>query len=108
MSGFLLIESSGVRIGLPTHKTEALLGREDPVSNNFPEIDLAPHDGLNQGVSRKHARLVLENGQLMLEDLNAVNHTYLNGQRLEAGKKAAVSDGDVIVLGKLKLVYKSA
>lgn len=107
LSGFLVVEASGVRIELP-QKAEALLGREDPVSNNFPEIDLTPHDGLNQGVSRKHARILLENGQMMLEDLNAVNHTYLNGQRLDAGKQVPIHDGDVIVLGKLKLVYKKA
>jgi pSer/pThr/pTyr-binding forkhead associated (FHA) protein len=36
-------------------------------------------------------------------DLGSANGTYLNGKRLKANSKQALSHGDMISLGKLKI-----
>ena len=94
ISGSFIVVESNTAIPIPDGKSELLLGREDPVSQIFPEIDLDPHDGLNCGVSRRHAKVTLESGQLMIEDLNAVNYTHLNGQRLTTRQKYPLNNGD--------------
>jgi pSer/pThr/pTyr-binding forkhead associated (FHA) protein len=84
---------------------EIILGREDPVSGIFPDIDLDPHGGHEAGVGRRHARLILRSGQVYLEDLDSVNGTIVNRQRIPAHQPVALKSGDEIRLGKLALVY---
>lgn len=105
LADYVLITGTGTRINLPD-KTEALLGREDAPSNNYPDIDFNPHNGLADGVGRRHARLFMSKGQLMLEDLDSTNGTLLNRQRLKAKQPTAVNVGDEIRLGKLLLTLQ--
>ncbi len=107
ISGTFVVVATGASIPIPPGKTEVLVGREDPVSGNFPDVDMDPHDGLNQGVSRQHCKLSLQNGQLMVEDMNAVNKTHLHGQQLLPGQKVPLNNGDELVLGRLRLIYNS-
>lgn len=106
--GKFVVVSSGADLPFPAGKTEVLIGREDPVSQIFPEIDLTPQDALNMGVGRRHAILTAQGGQVFVEDLNSVNHSSLNGTRLDPGKKYAIKDGDELVFGKLKLTYRAS
>ncbi len=105
VTGRLVIQGSNVSLPIPAGKSVVTIGREDPVSNIFPEIDLAPHGGLEQGVGRRHARLVLQGNQVCLEDMNSVNGTSLNQQRLAPGQPAPLKDGDELHLGNLALIY---
>ncbi len=79
------------------------LGRLDPTANIYPEIDFTESNGLEHGVSRQHARLFFKEGQVFVEDLGSVNGTFLNGHRLLAYLPEPVGDGDVLVLGRLKI-----
>ena len=106
--GSLLVRSTNASLPIPPGKQTIVLGREDPVSGIFPDIDLDPHGGLETGVGRQHARLVLQNGQVFLEDLDSVNGTALNRQRLAPRQPSPVKDGDEIRLGKLVLLYSAA
>jgi len=90
---------------IPAGKTEATIGRQDPQSGAFPEVDLDKFDAINKGVSRRHCKLSFQGGIVYVEDLNSVNHTFLRQQQLTPGQKYALNDGDEIVLGKLRLVY---
>src|SRR5205814_8073817 len=54
-----------------------LLGRTDPLSNIFPEVDLSRFDP-NTKVSRRHARIWREGDNFMVEDLGSVNGTTIN------------------------------
>jgi len=54
-------------------------------------------------VSRQHARLNYTPQGHVLTDLNSVNGTFLNGERLE--RPALLRDGDVVQIGPFTLVY---
>lgn len=105
ISGRFVIQDTQVSLPIPPGKLEIILGREDPVSGIFPDIDLDPHGGHEAGVGRRHARLILRSGQVYLEDLDSVNGTIVNRQRIPAHQPVALKSGDEIRLGKLALVY---
>jgi len=54
-------------------------------------------------VSRRHAQLILENGQVYLEDVSEHNGTFLNGTKLESLGRERVHEGDVINLGRAEI-----
>ena len=51
----------------------------------------------DQHVSGNHARIIVRNDKLFLEDLNSTNGTFLNGRRLN--NKAQLSNKDEIKIG---------
>ena len=102
------MQSTNAVLDFPPGKTEIVVGREDPVSGVFPEIDLTDHGGDEGGVSRRHARIFVEGGQIKVEDLNSTNYTHINQQRLTPGQPHPLNDGDVIRFGRVKLTYHSA
>lgn len=55
-------------------------------------------------VSGEHAVLQMSGSQVLIEDLNSTNGTYINGK---AVKKQLLSDGDVIEIGKYRVQYVS-
>lgn len=80
-----------------------IIGRSDPASQMFPEIDLAPYGGLEKGISRRHARLSSRRGLIIIEDLASINGTYLNGRRLTPYLPEVVHDGDQLQIGSLPI-----
>jgi pSer/pThr/pTyr-binding forkhead associated (FHA) protein len=107
IAGRLVIQGANVSLPIPPGKQEVLIGREDPVSGVFPDINLDPYGGQEAGVSRRHARIILHGGTTMLEDLNTVNGTVHNRQRLAPGQAVALNDGDELRLGKMALIYQA-
>ncbi len=101
MTLLLAIEGGG-RIELPLSK-EVVLGRLDASRASFPDVDLTGEQGLERGVSRRHARVTRRGPQVFVEDLNSLNGTFLNGSRLVPELPYPVKDGDQIQLGKLML-----
>jgi CheY-like chemotaxis protein len=79
------------------------LGRGDSNQNVQPEVDLGLYDGQRKGVSRKHARMIMRDNRLVIEDLGSSNGTYINGQHIGVLTPARVRDGDHIKLGSLSL-----
>jgi len=86
---------------------EALVGREDPLSNTFPDVDLTPHGGEEGGVSRRHFKITLGEGQYAIQDLNSTNSTWLNRTRLQPGLPVVLRDGDEIRAGRVRLVFRA-
>ena len=80
---------------------EVVIGRKDPSGENAPGVDLSNVNGLEKGVSRRHAKIVRRDGALHIVDNNSANGTYLNGQRLVAQQPRILRDGDDIRLGHL-------
>ncbi len=87
-------------------KAEYTLGRVDPASHSFPDIDLTPYGGVDAGVSRRHAKITRLGGdRFYIMDLSSTNFTHVNGERLAAFEPKALADGDEILLGTLKATF---
>ena len=56
----------------------------------------------NMAVSSHHAKLIRENGDFVLIDLNSLNGTFVNGQKIS---KWILKNNDFITIGKHTLVY---
>ncbi len=103
----LVVVASGAEIPLP-EKEEILVGREDPVSGVYPDVDLTPHDGEEGGVSRQHARLYMEGGNYLVEDLDSTNFTFVNKQKLTPKTGRPLNDGDELRVGRVALVFRTS
>jgi predicted amidophosphoribosyltransferase len=104
----LIVQSSGATLNLAAGKNEYLIGREDPVSGSFPDVDLVPYGGEEGGVSRRHAQIARNGGQFSIEDLNSVNYTFVNRQKVAPGAPHPLQDGDEIRLGRVVLQFKTS
>lgn len=61
----------------------------DTIVGRSKQADLCLQEGF---VSRRHARLWLESGRLMVEDLGSANGTFVNGERLTQPMRLAPGD----------------
>ena len=85
---------------------EAIIGRWDADNGVFPDVDLDSHDP-EAKVSRRHARVRLQDGNYLIEDLGSTNGTYVNrGRRLLPGMAQVINDGDEVIVGKTFLRFK--
>ncbi len=84
-------------------RDEFIMGRTTENQPSAPDIDLSPYQGYGSGVSRLHATIRRRGNQVVLIDLDSANGTYLNGKRLGVHREEALANGDVIVLGKLRI-----
>lgn len=83
----------------PLQSGDNLVGRWDPDSGAFPEVDLEMDDP-EARISRKHA-LIRVSEHVSIEDIGSLNGTYVNrGRRLELGSPVVLHDGDEIIIGK--------
>jgi pSer/pThr/pTyr-binding forkhead associated (FHA) protein len=84
----------------------ATVGRFDPAVGPI-DVDLGP---LEEGVyvSRKHARLVCEDGVWRVEDLGSSNGTFVLRSDFEKVDSAELADGDEISFGNARLVFHVA
>jgi pSer/pThr/pTyr-binding forkhead associated (FHA) protein len=101
----LVVAASGAEIPLPVAE-EILIGREDPVSGVYPDVDLTPHGGEGGGVSRRHARLIVEGANYFVEDLDSTNFTFVNKQKLTPKTRQPLNEGDELRCGRVALVLK--
>jgi hypothetical protein len=101
----LIVAASGAALPLPA-AVQAIVGRGDPVSNFFPEIDLSPYGAIDNGVGRRHLRLFIQGGQAMIEDLDSTNGTLLNNQKLAPRQPQPLRNGDQISVGRLLLRFE--
>ena len=56
-------------------------------------------------VSRRHARILVEEGEVILEDLASKNGTFVRGERISVPTR--LSDGDVFRLGRVSLKLRA-
>jgi serine/threonine protein kinase len=86
-------------------KDNNLLGRTDPHSNVFPEVDLSRFDPETK-VSRRHARIWREGETFLVEDLGSVNGTVVNDSvRLAPRQPRVLDSGDKLRLGETTLHF---
>ena len=92
----------------PLEDGNNLVGRWDPETGAFPEVDL-DQDDPEAKISRKHALIRFEGGKITVEDIGSLNGTYVNRQpRLMPGNPVELKMGDEIIIGKtfLKLIVE--
>ncbi len=84
-----------------------MIGRWDPDSGAFPEIDLESEDH-EAKVSRKHAIVECQGKTVTIEDLGSLNGTFVNrGARLVEGTKYTLHVGDELIVGKVFLRFEA-
>ena len=72
------------------------IGQERIIGRVLPEFDRDAH------LSRRHFRVIMHEGQYVLEDLGSRNGTYVNGVRVQSH---LLRDGDVIGAARRFLVF---
>lgn len=85
-----------------------LESREVPLLEGENVIGRDPDAALwidHPSVSRRHARVVVADGKVKLEDLGSKNGTLLNGKRISGSHFLA--DGDEIEIGRQTMVFRA-
>ena len=81
-------------------KYEAAVLKEVNVGTQPLSIGRAPDNDIqvdNLAVSSHHAKIMNEAGKLVVEDLNSMNGTFVNNQRV---KRVTLKPGDIVLVGK--------
>lgn len=103
-----LVIERGISAGkkFPLNGPESNIGRWDADGGVFPDVDLDSDDP-EAKVSRRHARIWMNNGAYLIEDLGSTNGTFINrGRRLAPGDRQPLKDGDEIIVGKTFLRFR--
>ncbi len=86
---------------------ETLIGRYDPVTELKPDIDVTDLD-LKRTVSRRHARVLRGgSGYSVIEEVGALNGTFVNGDKLVSGQSHPLVDGDRLSVGTVHLTFRT-
>ena len=75
---------------------ETLIGREDPMGEVFPELDLSEIRNARM-ISRKHAKITREKDEFYLSAISTVG-TQLVDRLLQPGERVKLKNNDIIVL----------
>lgn len=70
------------------------------VDDNLIEISDA-------SVSSRHAQLTKDDTDYVLRDLGSTNGTRVNGREAAEGEDFKLSDGDIVIFGKVTVLYSS-
>ena len=103
----VLTSSDGSTLEIPA-KNEVVIGREDPISDVFPDLDLTDLGGMDKGVSRKHAVIHRSGPNYTVEDMGSTNGTYINKKKLQPHTPQTIKAGDELRFGKLALMLQAA
>lgn len=98
-----LVDETGGTVLALLAGTTTTVGRRDPVTGIYPDIDLTPFD-TQRSISRSHAKIFRKDGKLfMVEEIGTMNGTFRNGLRLETGEPAEIRPGDELRFGVVAL-----
>ena len=105
----MMVLNSGRVVDLPDQEN-VIIGRSDASSGDAPDVDLNPDNGMELGVSRRHACITFRDAQAYLTDLGSTNKTFLNRQAMMRGQPYEIQDGDEVRLGNVivKIMYSPA
>lgn len=81
--------ATGRRIRLPL-AAPLLVGRLDRSRGTQPAIDLSDDGGYDGGVSRQHARILMADGAIYVEDLASANGTFINDRQIAPHTRYAI------------------
>ena len=90
----VVVTYDGVTRTVAILSDEILIGRKS--SRNNPDLDLSP----DKSVSRRHAKLWLNQGKYWIEDLGSTLGVAVNGLKRQ---KSQITFGDLIDIGRTRL-----
>ncbi|MFL5354449.1 FHA domain-containing protein [Archangium sp.] len=94
MLKLIIEDDEGRKTVVPFVRDEITIGRQEGNTIRLTE----------RNVSRRHARLVRQNGHVLVEDLGSYNGVRINGERIEG--QTQVGDGDLIQIGDYDLALQ--
>jgi len=95
MHKLIIEDDEGKSVVVPLVRDEITIGRQE--GNTVRLTD--------QNISRKHARLIKQNDSVFVEDVGSYNGIRVNGSRIQV--KQSLRDGDEVVIGDYKLIFRS-
>lgn len=95
MLKLIIEDDEGRKTVVPFVREEITIGRQEGNTIRLTE----------RNVSRRHARLMRQNGHVVVEDLGSSNGTRINGERISG--QSPVKDGDLIQIGDYDLALQS-
>jgi hypothetical protein len=97
----VVLRGAKISVEYPIYEGRNTVGRfaDKPV-----DIDLFNQETPEQiWCSRQHATLTFDRGNVMIEDLNSLNGTWVNGVRIHAGQPRQLRPGDVVQIGTVQM-----
>ncbi|EPX62973.1 Adenylate cyclase [Cystobacter fuscus DSM 2262] len=94
MLKLIIEDDEGRKTVVPFMRDEITIGRQEGNTIRLTE----------RNVSRRHARLLRQNGHVVVEDLGSYNGVRINGERIQG--PAQVGDGDLIQIGDYDLAVQ--
>jgi eukaryotic-like serine/threonine-protein kinase len=88
---------------LASGQPELIIGRA--YKDKAPDIDLGPYGGSQAGVSRRHSRLLHQDNQWTIEDLESTNGTFVNGAKVTPHQQVPLRNNDLIRCGHIELRF---
>lgn len=100
-----LVSADGATRFAVNRDGDTVIGRTGTDSEETPDVDLTSLDP-RRSVSRRHARLYrIETTTYLMEEIGALNGTFVNNERLATGVPAAIHHGDALKLGQVALTF---
>src|SRR6266550_2773874 len=91
MMKLIIEDDEGRKTVVPLVREEITIGRQDGNTIRLTE----------RNVSRRHARLVKDNGSILIEDLGSYNGVRVNGEKISGPTK--IKEGDLVEIGDYDL-----
>ncbi|MCS6774365.1 MAG: zinc ribbon domain-containing protein [Thermoflexales bacterium] len=105
LPSFYFVSSSGAPIYFPPRPDRVwVVGREDPVSGIYPDVDLSPYDP-ERTVSRRHAEIAQTGSAVVLTSLTTTNWTKVNNVKIPANRPVVLRDGDQIEFARCVIMF---
>lgn len=96
-----VLRGQRINVEYPLYEGDNFIGRADekPVDIDLEDQELPDRIWS----SRQHALIHVENGSLVIEDLNSSNGTFINRTRLYPGQKRVLNVNDIIQIGTVQM-----
>ncbi len=86
---------------------ETTIGRKDPVTGIYPDVDLTSID-TQRSVSRRHAKIYRRDDKFFVgEEIGTMNATFVNQTRLETGIPVEIKPGDELRFGVVVVRFRT-
>jgi pSer/pThr/pTyr-binding forkhead associated (FHA) protein len=100
----VVVRGQKVNVEYPIYEGQNYVGRSD---ENPVDIDLDDQEPQERSwVSRQHAVITFANDEVVIEDLNSANGTYVNRVRVAPGQKRGLAPEDNVQIGTIHFKLK--